>query len=333
MRNRLIQTLAFQKPTDSLPLIEWAAWWDKTIDRWRGEGLPEHLKTTFDIMEHFGLDMHKQFWISPYTATSPGPAFHGSGILPEMTPAAYRELRKHMLSPDAVKWCADEIKEWTKKQQANEVVIWLTLEGFFWYPRAILGIEPHLYAFYDEPELVHMINEDMADFQEKMIDDFLELCTPDFMTFAEDMSYNNGPMVSKPVFDEFIAPYYRRVLPRLKAHNIPVIVDTDGAIGELIPWFTELGVDGFLPLERQAGVDINAIRKEHPNLLIIGGFDKTVMHLGEARMREEFERILPVMKQGGYVPSVDHQTPPGVSFEDYTIYAKLLKEYCAKAVE
>jgi uroporphyrinogen-III decarboxylase len=38
------------------------------------------------------------------------------------------------------------------------------------------------------------------------------------------------------------------------------------------------------------------------------------------------------MRSGGYVPSVDHQTPPEVSLENYKTYVKLFKEYCNKAV-
>jgi uroporphyrinogen-III decarboxylase len=60
---------------------------------------------------------------------------------------------------------------------------------------------------------------------------------------------------------------------------------------------------------------------------LIGVFDKTIMHLGEAAMRKEFERLLPTMKQGGFIPSVDHQTPPDVSMENYRTYVRLLKEY------
>ena len=55
-----------------------------------------------------------------------------------------------------------------------------------------------------------------------------------------------------------------------------------------------------------------------------------IMIKREPEMRAEFERILPVMKQGGYIPSVDHQTPPEVSLENYKIYLKLLKKYCLK---
>ena len=52
---------------------------------------------------------------------------------------------------------------------------------------------------------------------------------------------------------------------------------------------------------------------------------------GEAAMRIEFERLLPTMKTGGYIASVDHQTPPDVSLENYKIYMKLFKEYSVKA--
>jgi hypothetical protein len=73
------------------------------------------------------------------------------------------------------------------------------------------------------------------------------------------------------------------------------------------------------------------IREQFPDFRMIGGFDKTVMHLGEEAIRKEFERLLPVMRLGGFIPSVDHQTPPAVSLDDYQLYVTLLKEYCEKA--
>jgi hypothetical protein len=51
------------------------------------------------------------------------------------------------------------------------------------------------------------------------------------------------------------------------------------------------------------------------------------MNRGEAALRAEFERLVPLMKTGGFIPSVDHQTPPGVSLEEYSVYLRLLKEY------
>jgi uroporphyrinogen-III decarboxylase len=63
---------------------------------------------------------------------------------------------------------------------------------------------------------------------------------------------------------------------------------------------------------------------------MIGHYDKMVMPHGEAAMRAEFERLLPAMRSGGFIPSVDHQTPPGVSLDQYRIYLRLLEEYAAK---
>jgi len=62
---------------------------------------------------------------------------------------------------------------------------------------------------------------------------------------------------------------------------------------------------------------------------MIGHYDKMVMHLGEAAMRAEFERLVPLMRSGGFILSVDHQTPPAVSMDDYRLYLRLLNEYTA----
>jgi uroporphyrinogen-III decarboxylase len=151
------------------------------------------------------------------------------------------------------------------------------------------------------------------------------------MTFAEDMSYNHGPMVSEAIFDEFLLPCYRRVIPRLKERGILSLIDSDGDVSVPAAWFERAGLDGILPLERQAGVDIAALRKDHPRMRFVGHFDKMVLNRGEAAIREEFERLLPTAAQGGFIVSVDHQTPPGVSYRDYCLFMALFREYSAEA--
>ena len=155
------------------------------------------------------------------------------------------------------------------------------------------------------------------------------LISPTFMTMAEDMSYNHGPMLSRELYDEFILPYYKEIVPLVKAQGTKVFIDTDGNVEPLIPWFLDAGIQGVLPLERMAGVDVNRIRENYPDFLMIGGFDKTIMHKGEAALRAEFERLLPAIRSGGYIPAVDHQTPPDVSLENYHTYMRLFQEYGA----
>ena len=144
-----------------------------------------------------------------------------------------------------------------------------------------------------------------------------EVLTPDFMTFAEDMSYNKGPMISEELYSTFIAPHYAKVTPILHQHGTKVIMDSDGDISRMIPWMQRSGIDGVLPLERQAGVDVCALREQHPDFLFIGAFDKMPMRQSTDAMHSEVERLLPAMRSGGFIPACDHQTPPDVPLARY----------------
>jgi uroporphyrinogen-III decarboxylase len=153
------------------------------------------------------------------------------------------------------------------------------------------------------------------------------VCCPTFATIAEDMSYNHGPMISERLFDQFVAPYYRQLVPRLHELGATVIVDTDGDVTRMVPWLLREAIQGVLPLERQAGIDGFKLREQFPMLRMVGHYNKMVMNQGEAAMRAEFQRLMPLTRSGGFIPSVDHQTPPGVSLQQYRCYLQLLEEY------
>jgi DNA-binding transcriptional regulator YhcF (GntR family) len=197
----------------------------------------------------------------------------------------------------------------------------------------LFGIENHLYSFYDHPDLYREMCEVYSDWLVELFRYVFPRFRFDFMTFAEDMSYNNGPMIYEELFNEFMLPYYEQMIPMMKEKGTKVFIDSDGDISMALDWFMRAGIEGILPLERQAGVDLEKLRARYPKCLFIGHYDKMVMPKGEDAMRAEFERLLPIMKQGGFVASVDHQTPPGVSLENYYIYLKLLREYAEKAMQ
>ena len=310
-----------------VPVIEWAAWWNQTIDKWHAENssIPTN---QHDLYDYFGLDMQYQFWLSPNDGQLPPPAYHGAPVI--SNEKEFEAALPHLFSEQKLTQLHDWLRSLKEKHERGECSIWYSLEGFFWFPRTLFGIENHLYAFYDYPELMLEMNNRLVEYYKKAIDVIYDVLTPEFMTLAEDMSYNHGPMISKDLYDEFMAPFYNEIIPIIKKRGTKVLIDTDGDVEPLIPWFSECGIEGVLPLERQAGVDVNRIRANYPDWIMIGGYDKTVMHLGEAAMRKEFERILPAIKSGRYIPSVDHQTPPDVSLENYKIFVKLLKEYSKK---
>ena len=313
------------QPVDRLPRWEWAKWWDLTIERWRGEGLPPKLDGVFEISQYFGLDPYKQFWFSTTAPTIDAVQHHVEGTVHTMDdylrilPSLYPDHRAAI----------DAMRPWARRQTEGDAVVWTTLEGFFWFPRTLLGFETLMLAYTDQPELIHRINQDLLEFNLRLLEQIEQCCAPTFTTIAEDMSYNHGPMVSRRICDEFMTPYYARLIERVKEMKAMAIVDSDGNVTKLAPWLQSVGVDGVLPLERQSSVDGMALRESYPTLRMVGHYNKLVMHRGEAVMRQEFERLAPLMRTGGFLPSVDHQTPPAVSIDDYRLYLRLLDEYTA----
>ena len=239
------------KPVDHAPAIEWAPWWKLTVDRWHTEGLPAELVTVEGIQEYFGLDKCLQSSVSYRTKETPRPVSYGVGIMKDEE--GYAKI-KPTLFPDPTTLVSDEKFEWLKKtHERGDTLHFFTVNGFFWYPRTMFGIEDHLYSFYDYPELYKQMCEDYSDWLIKVFDFVFSRFHFDFMSFEEDMSYNGGPMISKELFDEFLAPFYNKVIPVIHSYGIPIYVDSDGDITMAVDWYVSVGADGISRSKKTGG--------------------------------------------------------------------------------
>ena len=316
------------EPVDRSPAIEWAPWWHLTVERWHRDGMPKEIASCEDIQSYFGLDKCLQTCASYCTADTPKAPGHGLGIMEDEED--WEKIRKTLFPPVETVLPEDCFAELERRRERGDTLQFFTVEGFFWYPRVMFGIENHLYSFYDYPELYLEMCETYADWLVELFRYVFSRFRFDFMSFAEDMSYNSGPMISKECFDRFLAPFYRKVIPVIHEYGIPVFIDSDGDITLAVDWYAGVGADGMFPLERQAGVDVSIYLDKQPQMAFIGHFDKMCMKFGAEAMDAEFKRILPSMQRGKVIVSVDHQTPPDVSIEHYREYVKLLFEYCGK---
>ena len=317
------------KPVDRAPAIEWAPWWNLTVERWRSEGLPESCGDVESIQSFFGLDKCLQTCGWPRTAATPQPEKFGSGLL--ATEEDYERILPTLFPPPEQAVDVGRFDWIHTTHERGDTLHFFTVEGFFWFPRTLFGIERHLFSFYDQPALYLRICRDYLKWLEAVLPFVFERFRFDFMSFAEDMSYNNGPMISPELFEAFLAPCYRRIIPLVHSYGIPVFIDSDGDISLAVDWYASVGADGMFPLERQAGVDVATYLDKQPSMAFLGHFDKMCMKIGKDAMRAEFERLLPSVRRGKVIPSVDHQTPPDVSIDNYRAYVALLLEYAAKA--
>ena len=71
-------------------------------------------------------------------------------------------------------------------------------------------------------------------------------------------------------------------------------------------------------------MDVAAVRKKYPDLMMCGGIPKSQIGLGKARIDQLLEAAAPVIQSGRYIPFADHFIPPEVHFEDFKYYREKL---------
>ena len=204
------------------------------------------------------------------------------------------------------------------------------MAGFFGFSRNLMGLERLLISFYRNPKLIKGIMDFYSDFLIETFTKVVEEVKLDYVSFWEDMAYKKGPHISPRLFREFMLPNYQKVVGFFKKYGVDIfMVDTDGNINVLVPLFLESGVNCLLPLEARAGVDAVTLRKQYgKKLLLIGNIDKTALAKGKKAIEKEVNSKVPqLIREGGYIPCVDHLVPPDVSFENYTYYISLLRKH------
>lgn len=211
--------------------------------------------------------------------------------------------------------------EWPRKCWADR---W---GGFFGPLRNLMGVENLCVAFYEDPQLVERMMAERADRIIEITGEVLKHTHIDTFWFWEDMAYRNGPLVGPELFRKFAFPHYRRVCEWLRSQGVEHIgLDSDGNITSLIPIWLDAGLTQLWPFEVQSGMDVVAVRKEYgQRLVIMGGLDKRVLAAGGERMRQEVDRVMPLVEQGGYIPELDHSVPPDVSWKNFCEYINYLK--------
>lgn len=216
-----------------------------------------------------------------------------------------------------------------KKAAAEGKIISQGLIGGYMYLRSLVGPEGALYMFYDSPDLIHDCMKTWFELADAVIAKHQEVLTLDEIFFAEDICYNNGPLISPDMMREFLFPYYQQLISNLKSRQIVknrhlyVQIDTDGFANPTIPIYQEIGMDVMSPFEVASGCDVVEVGKQYPELVISGGIDKRILATTKDAIDKELERILPVMRErGGYIPTCDHGVPEEVSLENYMHYRK-----------
>jgi hypothetical protein len=331
-------------------------YWPETIERWRNEGLPAHVEPWDDcgIIHYFRPEIAWGIY-PPFPLevleedTDTRVIRNESGIVcreykhgrclpqfishPVKTHEDFLAL-KQRLDPTTPGRYPTDWEEWVASAKGSPHLwcIGRRDNGFFGWLRELMGLEGLLLGYMDQPDLIHEICRYHVTYLQGLYAKALREAPIDFVFMWEDMSYKNGPLISPAFFREFMMPYYRQMVDFYRQMGARwITVDSDGDISLLIPLFLEAGIDGLLPFEVAAGMDVRRVREQYPTLKILGGIDKRALARGKAAIDAELEAKLPFMfRAGRYLPSLDHHVPPDVSYENFKYYVYRCREIYAE---
>lgn len=260
-----------------------------------------------------------------------------SGFMPEYLGHPVKDRRtweenvKWRLDPGSPERYADLDRRMNEARESagRGWMICQNLVGGYMYLRSLVGPGDVLFKFYDEPELIHECMKAWFELADAVIARHQRYVTLDELFLAEDICYNNGPLISPDMMREFLFPYYRQLVANIRARQIDktrhlyIQIDTDGLAVPVVSVYKEIGMDVMSPFEVAAGCDVVALGRQYPEIAMFGGIDKRILARDRQAIDREVERILPAMrKRGGYVPTCDHGVPEEVPYGNYLHYRK-----------
>jgi len=357
-KERFFRYLMFEK-TDRAPNMEMGVW-PETFERWWDEGLPRRVDDLFKLSEYHGLDRSFNCdWIDINNGIHPDPEYriveehddweiHENNIgmkfkrtktnptipqylsFPVSGMSDYERLES-LLDPNESGRYPAYYEEDVAARASREEVRGISFVGLFGFARELMGLTGYCEAIYEQPELVDRILDDRVEMAKILYRRALSAHSIDYVQMWEDMAYKSGPFLSPVFMQDKMVERYRVICDVFRGGGVRLIMmDCDGDVEKVIPIVKKGGMEGIYPCEIAAGSDPVKLRKMFPGFALMGGIDKRALAgNGREGAKSELRRIQPVVKDGGYIPFIDHFIPPDISYDTFVYYTKLKSDLMA----
>lgn len=347
-RERFAATMHYQ-PRDRCPIMDFG-FWSETIVIWNEYGLPKDQ----DTGSFFGMDPQ---WDGTGGNTFLCPGFahevledhpdrqvtrDGDGVtkvagkflgtIPHYLDHTLKDReswerevkwRLDPANPDRIPRDLDAIAA-RFKDPARDYPVCIGAGSIFGRLRDLMGVEGIAMLVYDDRKLFEEMVERTTDCVIAAITPVLETGIQfEYASMWEDMCYRAGPLLTPRIFREVLVPNYQRITSTLRRYGVDVVVlDCDGDISLLVPYWLEGGVNCMFPIEVGVwGADAVAYRQQYGrDLLMIGGVSKRLLAGTLEEISAEVERLAPLVEDGGFIPTPDHRVPPDVPLRNYLYY-------------
>ncbi|MBI4558565.1 MAG: hypothetical protein HY706_13360 [Candidatus Hydrogenedentes bacterium] len=244
---------------------------------------------------------------------------------PVARPEDFTDIKRRLIAALPARYppdLDDRVQNWKQRDYPLVLGHNCAANGFYWRAREFMGTENLSTAWYEYPDLMHEMMEFYADFIIETSRPVLDKIQVEYFVLNEDLAMKSGPLIGPDIYRGFIFPHLKRLVAFFRSRGTRYFaVDSDGDPTLLLSLMLEAGVDTFWPIERASNVNPVALRKRFgKSLRLWGGVDKRVLIEGPAAIREHLRELIPLIEEGGYIPTIDHTVPPDISWDHFRYY-------------
>ena len=203
-------------------------------------------------------------------------------------------------------------------------------QGVYWMPDGD-GMMDFVVGLYEHPEQMHQQAREKCDRAKQFFHQAVDVGC-DFFMLTYDFGFNNAPFVSPQQFKEFIAPYLTEIVETIHDLGKKAILHSDGCIAQILDQIYASGVDGYQSIDPQGQMDIQQVRKDYPDWILMGNVACNMLQ--DVNKTEIVKSVQYCMEHGGigkpYIFSTSNCIFKGMPPESYQImheeYRRIIAE-------
>ena len=180
-------------------------------------------------------------------------------------------------------------------------------------------------------ELVHRYMRATTDSMMEMLKIELEMGV-DGVLGANDWAYRNAPMMSPKQFDEFMAPYLKKIVDVTHEYGKFYIKHLDGNTYPILDSLVNnCGIDAYHAIEPTAGMDIKKVKDMYGDkITVVGNIDcgEVLVNWSPNEIRDEVKKIINLVSPcGGHIFGSSNAIHGGIPIENFLAYIEAAKKY------
>jgi len=169
----------------------------------------------------------------------------------------------------------------------------------------IMGMEEYLMKMVTHPEVIHALNNRVADFYRAVSIEFFDNCGDllDIFFFGDDVGTLEALFISPDMWREFFKPILKQFSDLGHDYSMKTMFHSCGSVWEIIPDLIDIGMDALNPLQPRAkGMNFGTLKRAFGDSITFHGAvdHQKILPFGTPEdVRREVRRVIDIMAPGG----------------------------------